>query len=86
MNRTRSKHSAVDGQTLPERRPQTKDGQAPVPRVREESITPIGYESLIAPFGSIVWLSRFIWISGSSSMKVSYITPVKRAAPLLFLN
>lgn len=34
MNRTRSKHSAVDGQTLPERRPQTKDGQAPVPRVR----------------------------------------------------
>ncbi|KAK9081127.1 hypothetical protein Scep_030982 [Stephania cephalantha] len=34
MNRTSSKHSAVDGQTLPERRPQTKDGQAPVPRVR----------------------------------------------------
>lgn len=33
MNRTRSKHSAVDGQTLPKRRPQTKDGQAPVPRV-----------------------------------------------------
>ncbi|KAK8539698.1 hypothetical protein V6N13_034990 [Hibiscus sabdariffa] len=32
MNRTRSKHSAVDGQTLPKRRPQTKDGQAPVPR------------------------------------------------------
>jgi hypothetical protein len=34
MNRTRSKHLAVDGQTLPERRPQTKDGQAPDPRGR----------------------------------------------------
>ena len=33
-NRTRSKHSTVDGKTLPERQPQTKDGQAPVPRVR----------------------------------------------------
>lgn len=33
MNRTRSKHSAVDGQTTLERRPGW-DGQAPVPRVR----------------------------------------------------
>lgn len=33
MNRTRSKHSAVDGQTLLERRPGW-DGQALVPRVR----------------------------------------------------
>jgi len=31
MNRTRSKRKTVDG---PERQPQTKDGQAPVPRVR----------------------------------------------------
>jgi len=34
MNRTRSKRKTVDGKTLPERQPQTKDGQAPVPRVR----------------------------------------------------
>lgn len=26
--------NTVDGKTLPERQPQTKDGQAPVPRVR----------------------------------------------------
>ncbi|CAN1138759.1 hypothetical protein LINPERPRIM_LOCUS45274 [Linum perenne] len=31
MNRSRSKDSAVDGQTLPKRRPQTKDGQARFP-------------------------------------------------------
>lgn len=82
MNRTRSKHSAVDGQTLPKRRPQTKDGQAPVPRVRVFPISCLLRSELVdslSPIGRLV--ATFAFPAEIPSLQVG---PLGHPRPWLF--